>query len=132
MQHITDLKIVGMDETRPSRIQKEPYIDLFFKLSAKAPTDWCQDFNLLLAQYPYSVKINVETGLFIETWVRQMDEIPGHLEILKKKVMECSTAYIQRAKDREAALAGASKNLQGEDEGEQGKLNRLIAGLKFD
>jgi hypothetical protein len=132
MQHITDLKIIGMDEMRPARIQKEPYIDLVFKLSAKPPTDWCQDFNLLFAKYTYSVKINAETGLFIETWVRQMEEIPSHLDVLKKTILECSAAYIQRAKDRQAALASASDKLQIGNEAEQSKLNQVIAALKFD
>lgn len=131
MQHISDLKIIGIDETRFPRIMKEPYIDLVFKLSHKAPADWCQDFNLLFANHEYSVKIDADTGLCIETWVRKMDEIAGHLEVLKEKIKECSTAYIQKAKDRESAAATvneADKNAPGEQE----VLNRLIANLKFD
>jgi hypothetical protein len=131
MQHISDLRIVGIDETRFPRIMKEPYIDLVFKLSHKAPADWCQDFNMLFANHEYSVKIDAGTGLCIETWVRKMDEIADHLDVLKKKIKECSAAYFQKAKDRELAAASANdtdKNAPGEQE----VLNRLIADLKFD
>lgn len=131
MQHISDLKIIGIDETRFPRIMKEPYIDLVFKLSHKAPADWCQDFNLLFANHEYSVKIDADAGLYIETWVRKMDEIAGHLDILKTKIKECSASYIQKAKDRELAATAANeagKNTRGEQE----ILNSLIASLKFD
>lgn len=131
MQHISDLKIIGVDESRFPRLRKEPYIDLFFKLSHQAPADWCQDFNLLTANHEYTAKIDAKTGLFIETWVRKMDEIAGHLDFLKKKITDCNTAYIQKAKDREAVEASANAVLRGSP-GEQEILNRLIASLSFD
>ena len=37
MEGISDLKIIGTDERRPPIIRKEPYIDVFFKLSHQAP-----------------------------------------------------------------------------------------------
>ena len=45
MEGISDIKICGIDETRPPMIKKEPYIDLNFKLIHKAPKDWCNDFK---------------------------------------------------------------------------------------
>jgi hypothetical protein len=131
MQHIDTLKIIGMDTTRPPRIRKEPYIDLFFKLSHKAPKDWCQDFNMLFVNSEFMVKIDAETGLYIETWVREMAEISGHLDGLKKKITQCNTVYIQKAKDTEAALISASQAVKDEP-GAQEILNKLIAGLNFD
>jgi hypothetical protein len=131
MQHINDLKISGIDEARFPRIRKEPYINLFFKLSHKAPADWCQDYNMLFSNAEYAVKIDANVGLFIETWVRKMDEIAGHLEVLKKKLAECNASYIQKAKEREAVEAKA--NAVGRDTpGEQEILTQLIASLKFD
>ncbi|HEY3487231.1 MAG TPA: hypothetical protein VGL10_04135 [Gammaproteobacteria bacterium] len=131
MQNISDLKIISIDESRSPKLRKEPYIDLYFKLSHKAPKDWCQDFNMLFTNYEYSVKIDVNTGLYIETWVRDMGEIAKHLDVLKKNVTECSARYIQKAKDLEAALLNANNAIK-DAPGAQDILNKVIAGLNFD
>lgn len=131
MQHISDLRIIGVDETRFPRIRKEPYIDLIFKLSHKAPADWCQDFNMLFANHEYSVKIDANVGLCIETWVRKMDEIVEHLNVLKKKITECNAAYIKKAQAQEQEAIRAIETGRNAP-GEQEVLNKLIAGLNFD
>ncbi len=130
MEGISDIRICGIDETRPPRIRKEPYIDLYFKLSHKAPKEWCEDYNRLVARKKYPAKIDPITGLFIDTWVRKPDEIAGTLEGLKEAVKLCNDEYIARIK-AEAAASASSSNNPGDD-GEQGYLNRIIAGLKFD
>jgi uncharacterized protein (DUF2344 family) len=130
MESIQDLKIAGIDEKRPPKIRKEPYIDLVFKLNQKAPKKWCSDFNNLLSQNKFSAKINIEEGVYIEAWVRKPDEIVNLLEGLKKTVAKCTKDFLA------AILAEtASKTSDGsaqEAEGEQGRLNRIIAGLNFD
>lgn len=131
MEGISDIKIVGVDERRPPRIRKEPYINLFFKLSHKAPAGWCKRFNNLLAKHGSTPKIKLDEGLFIETWVRKPEEIEGHLELLKKKVAECSEAYIDDIMQQQARGAEDRQAL-GHEAGEQGRLNSIIAGLKFD
>ena len=131
MEGISDIKIIGIDETRPPKIRKEPYIDLYFKLSHQAPSDWCKDFNNLLLKNPYSVQIKEKEGVFIETWVREPDEIADLLELLKKTVLECINQYIERIE-----LSARQKNNlnaeQGEATGEQGRLNKIISDLEFD
>lgn len=131
MEGISDIKIVGIDERRPPKIRKEPYIDIAFKLSHQAPTDWCNDFNTLLSKHPTTPKINESEGLYIDAWVRSPDEIVEFLETLKTKVAECSQQYIERiqlaannSNEDNAALA--------QEPGEQGRLNRIIAALDFD
>ena len=130
MEGISDIKIIGIDETRPPKIRKEPYIDLYFKLSHQAPPDWCKDFNNLLLKNPYSVQIKEKEGVFIETWVREPDEIADLLELLKKTVLECINQYIERIE-----LSARQKNNvnaeQGEATGEQGRLNKIISDLEF-
>jgi hypothetical protein len=130
MEGISDIRITGFDETRPPLILKAPYINLYFRLSHEAPKAWCDDFNHLVAKGDYPVKIEPAKGLFIETWVRKPDEIEAVLEDLKQAVSNCNAAYIARiqAEVRAAAAAGAS----ADDEGEQGRLNRIIADLNFD
>lgn len=131
MEGISDIKIIGIDERRPPKIRKEPYIDIAFKLSHQAPADWCSDFNTLLSKHPTTPKIKESDGLYIEAWVRSPDEIVSLLETLKAKVAECSRQYIERIKlatltadDDDTALA--------QETGEQGRLNRIIVALEFD
>ncbi|MFO8024165.1 hypothetical protein [Thiohalophilus sp.] len=129
MEGISDIKICGIDETRPPRIRKEPYIDLYFKLSHQAPKAWCEDFNRLNDKKGHSVKIDASRGLFIESWVRLPEEISPLLESLKQVVSACNEQYITRIENE--ARAAASAHAAPGDEGEQGRLNRIIAELSF-
>jgi len=130
MEGISDIKIVSIDEMRPPRIHKEPYINLFFKLTHKAPKKWCEDFNHLVAKGDYPAKIEPATGLFIETWVRKPEEIEKALQGLKKAVSTCKEEYIARILAEANAAADMGHAL--EESGEQGRLNNIIAGLNFD
>lgn len=131
MEGISDLKIVGIDERRPPIIHKQPYIDIVFKLSHQAPADWCHDFNGLLAKHPAAPKIDEKEGLYIVAWVRTPDAIVEFLEQLKDAVVECSRQYIERI-EQSARSAGDANALLAKETGEQGRLNRIIAGLEFD
>ena len=132
MEGITDIKIVGMDDNRPPRIGKEPYIDLFFRLSHKAPLEWCIGFNELLVKHEYTPKIKTNEGLFIEAWVRRPDEIAGLFKTIKEKVTECTAQYIENIAVHQRDAASNSALAQKEGDGEQGRLNKVIAGLDFD
>lgn len=131
MEGISDIKIIGMDEKRPPKIRKEPYIDVIFKLSHQAPEDWCSDFNALLAKHPAAPKIKSKEGCYIEAWVRTPDEIIAFLEVLKTKVTECSRQYIERI-ELSAQNASDANDSLSEEAGEQGRLNKIIAELDFD
>lgn len=132
MEGISDIKIVGMDNKRPPRIGKEPYIDLFFQLSHKAPLEWCIGFNELLAKHEYTPKIKTNEGLFIEAWVRRPDEIAGLFQILKQTVTESTALYIEKIAASQRDAASNNELAQKEGDGEQGRLNKLIAALDFD
>ena len=129
MEGISDIRISGIDETRPPRIRKEPYINLYFKLIHKAPKDWCEDFNRLGSKIKYPAKIDINAGLIVETWVRKSDEVAPELEAIKDAVKTCTSDYIQRVEaEAQAALNAGGKT---EETGEQGRLNKIIAGLDF-
>jgi len=130
MEGISDIRICGLDEKRPPRIINKPYIDLFFKLIHQAPKDWCEDFNQLAAKGKYTAKIAPAAGLFIETWVRTPDEIEDALKTLRTAVTTCSQEYIAKIDARIKAAADAQD--KPGDEGEQGRLNKIIAALNFD
>lgn len=129
MEGISDIRISGIDQTRPPLIRKEPYINLYFKLNHKAPAKWCDDFNNLFSRGNYPVKIDPVDGIFIETWVRKPEEIEPVLKTLKEAVKVATKTYIVRVEAE--ALAAVAKGANPGDEGEQGRLNRIIAGLDF-
>ena len=131
MEGISDIRIAGMDENRPPRLRKEPYINLYFRLLHKAPPDWCEGFNDLLVKHEYAPKINAEEGLYIETWVRSPDEIAGLFQVLNEEVTECTAQYIEKIAASKRESDSDNDLLQKEGGGEQGRLNRIIAGLDF-
>lgn len=131
MEGISDIRIIGIDEKRPPIIRKQPYIDLYFKLSHKAPNDWCRDLNSLLAKHPSSPKIQESEGLYIESWVRTPDEVVAFLDQLKEMVAECTRQYIERIERTARTTSDTNTSLKLES-GEQGRLNQIIADLNFD
>jgi hypothetical protein len=131
MEGISDIKIIGIDEKRPPIIMGAPYIDLFFKLSHQAPSDWCNDFNALMSKHPGSPKIKQKEGLYIEAWVKTADLIVDYLELLKKNVTLCSDMYIERIE--QSARDTKSKEASGVvEDSPQGRLNKIISELVFD
>lgn len=130
MEGISDIKITGIDEKRPPRIRKEPYIDLCFKLAHKAPVDWCQDLVDHVSKMDFPIKIDTQECLYIETWVRSPHDIAAHLQTLKKAVAECNARYIEKIRAGERDLDDGIDALARET-GPQGQLNRIIAGLDF-
>lgn len=131
MEGISDIKIIAVDSKRPPVIRKQPYIDLFFTLSHKVPKEWAIDFNALVSKQNFRSNIQTDDGLYIETWVRTPDDVAGHFKMLKDKVAECNENYIAKV------LLSASKrddanSAIGNEQGEQGRLNGIIAGLEFD
>ena len=132
MQGISDINIIGIDETRPPFIRKEPYIDIFFELSHQAPIDWCKDLNSQFAvnKITSNATINEKEGLFIKTWVRTPDEITSLLEQLKEEITECTHQYIERIR-LSSQQSGADTSTTSESS-EQANLNKIIASLIFD
>ena len=130
MEGISDIRIVGIDETRPPKIGKEPYIDLYFRLAHKAPIEWCQDFNELLSGHPYAPKIRREEGLYIETWVRTIEEIDSQFREIKQAIIQCTRQYIEKIQVIADKRDAGNHQLQREA-GPQGRLNSVITGLDF-
>ncbi len=131
MEGISDLRIIGFDEKRPPKIRKEPYIDLFFQLSHQAPSDWCNDFNSLLSKHPAKPKIIEKEGLYIEAWVKKPEDISPLLDTLKLNVHKCSVNYVEKI-TRSARNADSVNASLAEEQGEQGRLNKIVAQLNFD
>ena len=131
MTVFNEIKIVGIDANRLPRIRKEAYIDLFYQLSEDAPEDWCEDFNNFGRHIKPMAKIDKGTRGYISTYVNDMETIPAHFAQIKQAVIDCNAQYLEKIRQREAALAKDTASLR-EQGGEQCKLNEIIAGLDFD
>jgi hypothetical protein len=131
MNAISDIKIISIDEERPPQIRKEAYIDVFFKLSMKAPEDWCDDFNALGRKINPAVKMDIKQGIIIEAWVKDMADLPPQLEKIKLKVKECNEQYIEKTRLKALAMAASVASKLGQGSKQQA-LNDIVATLKFD
>ncbi len=110
MQDINNIKIVGIDDERPPKMRKEAYVDLFFKLSEKAPLDWCEDFNTLSLRMNPAVKIARNGGVCVEAWVRDMQDIAPQLEKIKQKILDSNEQYIEKDRQKKLAILAANKD----------------------
>ncbi|HEY5740707.1 MAG TPA: hypothetical protein VIW27_13350 [Gammaproteobacteria bacterium] len=131
MNGFDEIRISGVDDTRPPRLRKEGYIDLYFTLSRQVPEEWCEDFNAIGRRISPSAKIDKNSCLTIDTYVNDMDRIVAQLAELKEAVGDCNRQYAEKLQQRELALAAENASLQGEG-GEQQRLNSIIAALEFD
>mgnify|MGYP006883062480 CR=1 FL=1 len=131
MNSIDSIKIVSIDDKRPPMVRKEDYIDLFFKLSQEPPSDWCDDFNSLGHQLEPIVKIDKRNVLILETWIRDMSQIPEHFKNIKQKIIICNEQYLEKIKQKELAALVKNAAQSGQD-GAQNKLNLIMASLDYD
>jgi hypothetical protein len=131
MTNIKEIRIIGIDEERPPMVRKEAYIDIYFKLSTKAPPDWCEEYNKLGNRLTPRAKIDPVVGLFIETYVHDVNQIQNHLDKIKAQIKACTTDCLE--KERQRLLALAEKNAaQFGASSKQKELNAIIAGLNYD
>lgn len=129
MEKIENLKIKGIDQNRLPNLDNNNYIDVIYQLTQKAPRSWCLDFNNFFSKDRHKTRIDPEKGLYIETWVRDMEEISNELDLIKQKINICNANYINKLE--EAALL--RKNSLNESSSIEGrKLERILANLKFD
>jgi predicted DNA-binding helix-hairpin-helix protein len=131
MTDIKQIKIIGIDEERPPMLRKEGYIDLYFKLSVKAPEDWCDEYNKLGNRLTPRVKINPAVGLIIETYVHDVNQIQAHLDRIKEQIKACTTDCLEKVRQKQLALAAKSAAQLGVGS-KQDELNVIIAGLNYD
>ncbi len=119
-----------MDQERPPLLQTRPCIDLNFELNEAAPKAWCDEFMGGVGKQTFSVKIDPEIGLHVETWVRTPDQIPKSLENIKMLVERANEAYLKR-------LKAESKVVVSDDDTvvitpEQLALDKVVSQLVFD
>ena len=131
MAAFKEIKISGFDESRPPRVRKEPYIDLFYQLSEEPPQEWCEDFERFGRLLHPHAKVDKASRCFINTYVNDMNVIPAHFAQLKQAVFECNTHYEEKLRKRAEELARQNRILS-EGSSEQFKLNRIVESLDFE
>ena len=131
MTSFNAIKIIGIDAARPPRIRKEPYVDLFYRLSEDPPEEWCEAFNGFGRQVNPMAKIDSADRAIINTYINDIDAIPAHFERLKEAVAECNTEYQGKLRQRERETARDNADLQAGG-GAQSRLNEIIASLDYD
>lgn len=130
MSGTNEFVIVALDASRPPQIRKDPYIELFFELSEPAPRAWCDEFNSSVQKHMSKPKVRSDEGQYIETWVRNADDIPAHVEFLKKAVLKCNE--VQRARDLELSNTRVSESGQETVSSAQAHLNAIVGALTFE
>ncbi|NVJ60252.1 MAG: hypothetical protein HWE27_07680 [Gammaproteobacteria bacterium] len=130
MEGTLQLKVIGMDPNRPPVIRKEPYIELYFKLNAKAPIQWLKSFVDLVSNGPYPIKMKPAESDIIGTWVRTPAEVEAAFHYIKSQVI-ANTDHLNKRllaqKSAEQALANGIVLTP-----EQIELNTIVANLDFD
>ena len=129
MEYIKNIKVKGLDPKRKPTLKNKNYVDIIFELSQKAPRDWCADFNLLASQEGLNSKINPNEGLYVETWVRNINDIPKELELIKQLILICSNCYIEQKQQEELSRLQSESNKTNSRSDE---LERILTNLSYD
>lgn len=126
----TDIKIVGMDDaaSRP-RDPNSAIVNVVFRLSASAPSEWANYFNEMWQRHIYMTKRRARvSGQTLELECVPSEIETDHLPELKKIISETNQAYSRvaeariRQKDAEAARNAATAQ----------ELKDVKSRLKFD
>jgi hypothetical protein len=129
LNNINDLKIKGLDLNRKPNLKNKKYVDVIFELNQKAPKDWCADLNLLFSKKKHNAKINADEGQFVETWVRDINDIPKILEVIKQQIIICNNNYIEQ-KRQEALTWQRAESTKSDSRSDE--LDRILESLNFD
>lgn len=128
MGNIKDIKVKGLDLNRRPCFKHKNYIDINFELTQKAPRDWCADFNLLFSKDNHNAKINPDDGLFVETWVRKINDIPKELDLIKQLMVICNNNYIEQKRQEELAWQKSESN---KTNNQSDDLEKILASLSY-
>lgn len=93
--------------------------------------DWCEDFNALGSKLTPGAKIDKNQGLVVETWVREVDLIQSHLDKIKLTIKTCNQQYLEKIRLQRLAALAKGAVVSGMD-GQQNRLNEIVAALNFD
>ncbi len=127
MSDTTTIKIIGIDPKRYPDLSKNNYIDISYKLSEKAPKQWCVIFNDIFKN-DGNVRIDIDSSQFIDTWVRDMEDIPWRFITIKEKIELTNKLYQEKLIDDEKA----KKDSYNQNKSEKSiRLDEILDSLDF-
>jgi len=129
MSENLNIKIKGIDPNRRPSVVNKNYIDIIFELSEKATKDWCVIFNDYFSKSGNNIRINPEEGNFVETWVRDMEDIPEALTRIKEYTVITNTKHTEKlVQDAESRKDSYNHAKSAASE----RLDTIISNLNFD
>ena len=136
MNNICEIKIKGLDPNRMPNLKYyrpnfgyKKCIHIFFELTQKAPSSWFSDFNSLNSSHNENAKIDQNDGVYIKTWVRDIQDIPKELERIKQIIEQCNSNYIKRKQLEDQALQSSEMN---QTDSLNDELEKVLASLSYD
>ncbi len=127
MNDILQIKIIGLDPERYPNVSNNNYIDICYQLSEKAPKEWCNIFNDSFKN-DNDVRIDNDSCEFIETWVREMQDIPAKFTIIKENVELANQHYHEKLLDDEKQRQDSYNQ---EKSSESIELDSILKSLDF-
>lgn len=97
-----NIKLIGIDPNRYPNLSKKNYIDVIYQLSEPPPKNWCVIFNDIFKNDGH-VRIDSDSRNFIDTWVRDMDEIPTMFNTIKESIETTNNLHHEKLLNDEEA-----------------------------
>ena len=127
MNDLVKVKVKGIDSKRRPCLVNKNYIDIIFE--DKADKDWCVLFNDSFTNSGANVRVNPEEGQYVETWVRDMEDIPEILDLIKEHTSQTNFTYSDKLVQDDIKRKEAYnqvKSIASE------RLDKILGDLNFD
>ena len=121
------IKIIGIDPKRYPNLTKDNYIDINYLLSEKPPKNWCVIFNDIFKN-DGTVRIDLNSSEFINTWVRDMEDIPTRFITIKESVELTNKLYSKKLLDEEMVKKDAYNQAKN---AKSIRLDEILDSLDF-
>lgn len=122
------IKIIGLDPSRYPCISNKNYIDVSYMLSEEAPTLWLDIFNEIFKN-DKTVRMDRDNRQRIETWVRNMEDIPNTFSLIKKAVALSNQKYHEKLVIDEKSKKDSFSH---KENSQSNRLDLILSLLEFD
>ncbi len=82
MSKLLTIKIIGLDPSRYPNVSKNNYIYISYQLYEEISKEWSTIFNDIFKN-DNKIRIDQDRRQFIDTWIRDIEEIPHEFNIIK-------------------------------------------------
>ncbi len=121
------IKLIGIDPKRYPNLSNNNYIDVIYQLSEPPPKNWCVIFNDIFKNEGH-VRIDINSSEFINTWVRDMEEIPILFNTIKVSINSTNKLYHEKLINDEKTRRDAYNQTKS---AESIRLDEILDALDF-